>query len=100
MLKEGDIGVPRDPLRAVQLYTRAIEEHGSGQAMFKLGKLLESGAIGVPKDPERAMSLYNRAVSERNNKRSAQRLRQIEEQKKCFEQVSHKWWVKSDKETT
>ncbi|CDF40948.1 Sel1-repeat containing protein [Chondrus crispus] len=62
LLEEGAEGVKRDPVRAVELYERAIAERGDIEAMFHLGKLLRKGADGVERDAVRAIELYGRAI--------------------------------------
>ncbi len=65
-LEEGCDGVQKDICRAVELYTRAIDEGSSAHAMWRLANLLCKGGEGVEKDTDRALQLYNRAVDAGN----------------------------------
>ncbi len=49
-LKEGCDGVQKDLGRAVELYTRAIDDGKSTHAMWRLAKVLCRGGDGVEKD--------------------------------------------------
>lgn len=65
LLESGESGVPRDVMRAKQLYERAVGA-GNADAMNNLGRLLHTARGGVPKDAARAKQLYARAVKHGN----------------------------------
>lgn len=64
LLEDGAEGVDADPTRAVELYTRAIDEGGNVTAMLRLAFLFEKGALGVDPDPAQAVDLYTRAIDD------------------------------------
>lgn len=53
-----------NPVRAVGLFSRAIEEAGHVGSMMNLAGLLEHGAEGVEANPVRAVELLTRAIDE------------------------------------
>ena len=57
----GSIGLPRDPLRAAQLFNDAAEA-GNPAAMRHLAALYRAG-VGVPKDQAKADELVDRAAA-------------------------------------
>lgn len=63
VLQEGASGVGADPVRAIQLLERAIDERDFYKAMIQLAVMLNEGAEGVQNDSERAEQLFERAVA-------------------------------------
>ena len=63
LLENGAEGVEQDAPRAVDLYTRAINEGNHIGAMNNLALLLENGAEGVDPDPALSSELRARARS-------------------------------------
>ncbi len=61
-LEEDCDGVQKDLHRAIELYTKAVDEGKSTLAMCRLANLLRRGGEGAEKDIGRALVLYNRAV--------------------------------------
>lgn len=64
LLVEGGDGVEADPVRGVDLCTRAIEEGANTSSMFLLTCLLVQGTGIVEADSERAVELYYFATEE------------------------------------
>lgn len=56
-----------DPVRAVELYTRTIQEDGDTNAMRNLRCVLRSDANNVDAKSLLAVELFSRAVGEGNN---------------------------------
>ncbi len=63
LLEHGAQGVPADPARAVELYTKAAEEGGHLYAMHCLAAIHESGECGLKKNSARAVALYTRCIA-------------------------------------
>ncbi|MEG0186115.1 MAG: tetratricopeptide repeat protein, partial [Stenotrophomonas sp.] len=62
-LLEKGVGLPRDPLRALQLYQRAGEQ-GNVFGQYFAGLLLGRGAPGLEKNPEAAAAWFARAEAQ------------------------------------
>ncbi|KAI9883877.1 MAG: hypothetical protein M1823_004342 [Watsoniomyces obsoletus] len=58
---EGGGGTRKDPMRAIQWYTKAASL-GDTPAMYKLGMILLKGLLGQPKNPRDAMTWLRRAA--------------------------------------
>jgi uncharacterized protein len=62
LLLDNGLGVPRDPLRATELF-RDAADRGEPNALYFLGLRMQHGTGGVPQDLPGAVALYRRAAA-------------------------------------
>lgn len=63
LLQCGTCKLSANPVRAVELYERAMEL-GNIDSMVNLGNILMEGANGVPQNPVRAVELLERGIDD------------------------------------